>query len=188
MFDANTGDLLQKFTAPDGVANDSFRVSVSLDDGLALLGSRLDDDKGADSGSAYLFEKSTGNLLQKFTAPDGTAGDEFGFSVSLDDGLALIDAYRNQNGSAYLFDADTGKFLQKLNPFDGVGLDRFEWSLSLDNDDVLIGAYLNVNNAASHGAAYLFGDNTPSSETTPEPLSLLGLLGVVAAARRRRSR
>ncbi|MDY7008960.1 MAG: PEP-CTERM sorting domain-containing protein, partial [Cyanobacteriota bacterium] len=55
LFDTTTGSLLQKFTAPDGSANDNFGLSVALSSNTALIGSRLDDDKGEHSGSAYLF-------------------------------------------------------------------------------------------------------------------------------------
>ncbi|NEN89648.1 MAG: PEP-CTERM sorting domain-containing protein [Okeania sp. SIO3H1] len=47
--------MLQEFTAPDGSAGDQFGYSVALMDNTALIGSLGDDDKGINSGSAYLF-------------------------------------------------------------------------------------------------------------------------------------
>ena len=46
-----------KLVASDGVSEDQFGSSVSLsDDGkTAIIGSYLDDDKGTNSGSAYIF-------------------------------------------------------------------------------------------------------------------------------------
>ncbi|MDY7008961.1 MAG: FG-GAP repeat protein, partial [Cyanobacteriota bacterium] len=58
-----------EFTAPDGSANDNFGLSVALNDGTALISSWLDDDKGENSGSAYLFETITGSLLQNLPHP-----------------------------------------------------------------------------------------------------------------------
>ncbi|MGD1717312.1 FG-GAP repeat protein, partial [Dapis sp. BLCC M172] len=60
------------------------------------------------SGSAYLFDTTTGSLLQKFTPPDGSEEDFFGGSVALRDNLALIGATGDddngrESGSAYLF-------------------------------------------------------------------------------------
>lgn len=44
-----------------------------------------DDDKGIDSGSAYIFERNADGWVQraKLTADDGEAGDGFGRSVSI---------------------------------------------------------------------------------------------------------
>ncbi|MGD1717366.1 FG-GAP repeat protein, partial [Dapis sp. BLCC M172] len=109
LFDTTTGSLLQKFTAADGSPFDLFGLSVALGDNLALIGALLDDDNGEESGSAYLFDTTTGSLLQKFTAADGSPFDLFGLSVALGDNLALIGALLDDDngadsGSAYLFD------------------------------------------------------------------------------------
>ena len=46
-----------KLTASDGVANDYFgySVSISSDGNTAIVGAYQDDDKGTDSGSAYIY-------------------------------------------------------------------------------------------------------------------------------------
>ena len=52
------GSLLgNKLTASDGAASDQFgySVSISSDGTTALIGAYADDDKGASSGSAYVF-------------------------------------------------------------------------------------------------------------------------------------
>ncbi|WP_190273823.1 FG-GAP repeat protein, partial [Crocosphaera watsonii] len=81
--------MLHKLTAPDGAAGDQFGFPVSLSDNTALIGGFGDDDQGLNSGSAYLFDVTTGDFLQKLTAPDGSAGDVFGASVSLSGDRAL---------------------------------------------------------------------------------------------------
>jgi hypothetical protein len=47
-----------KLTASDGVGGDAFGVGLSISGDTALIGARLDDDKGTDSGSAYIFVRS----------------------------------------------------------------------------------------------------------------------------------
>ncbi|WP_082162489.1 PEP-CTERM sorting domain-containing protein [Crocosphaera watsonii] len=94
--------------ASDGAADDQFGLSVSLSGNRALVGSRFDDDNGNNSGSAYIFDVTTGNFLQKLTPPDGAAGDQFGISVSLSGNRALVASYLDDDngtdsGSAYLF-------------------------------------------------------------------------------------
>jgi hypothetical protein len=59
---------------------------VSLSGNTGLVGAYHDDDKGFNSGSAYVFrglDTSTGSVTQnvKLTASDGAANDEFGYCV-----------------------------------------------------------------------------------------------------------
>ena len=85
-----------KFTAPDGAAGDMFGVRVAVDREIAVIGSPGDDDLGSNSGSAYVFTRKfigetcvvTGTAdpwcqAAKLWAPDGAAGDSFGFGVSV---------------------------------------------------------------------------------------------------------
>src|SRR3990172_6640980 len=83
-----------KLTAGDGAAGDQFGFSVSVHGDTALVTARLDDDKGGDSGSAYVFVRSgtTWSQQAKLTAGDGAAGDWFGVNVSLDGDTALVGA------------------------------------------------------------------------------------------------
>lgn len=102
--------------ADDRQANDRLGRHVALSGNpstgsgqvYALVGAYLDDDNGADSGSAYLFERngSSWSRQVKLTAPDGAAGDSFGFGVALDGLTALVGAHLNDDpatdsGSAY---------------------------------------------------------------------------------------
>ncbi len=113
LFDAHNGVPLAtghavpgKLTAGDAAAADFFGNSVALDGSLALIGTRHDDDLGNSSGSAYLFDTQSGAELAKLHASDGAALDEFGYSVALSGGLALIgsrqdDDHGANSGSAY---------------------------------------------------------------------------------------
>ena len=60
----------------------------------------MDDDKGDNSGSAYVYTRDTaGDLasnwtqVAKLTADDGAASDEFGYSVSIDGDTMVIGAH-----------------------------------------------------------------------------------------------
>ena len=68
-------------TASDGAAGDQFGHSVSVSGNAAVIGSNLDDDKGNNSGSAYVFQYSDANgwvQVAKLIASDGDLGDVFG--------------------------------------------------------------------------------------------------------------
>ena len=51
---------LQKLTASDGAAHDSFGRSVAIAGETVLIGALADDDNGLTSGSAYLFKDTSG--------------------------------------------------------------------------------------------------------------------------------
>ena len=79
--------------------NDCFGYSVSIDGDTVVIGAWKDDDKGSDSGSAYVFTRDTaGDLtsnwtqVDKLTAGDGAADDVFGYSVSIDGDTVVIGA------------------------------------------------------------------------------------------------
>ena len=103
-----------KLTASDGAASDYFGGSVSVSGDYAVIGADWDDDNGNNSGSAYVFERDgAGNWseVQKLTASDGAAGDEFGWSVSISGDYLVIGAYADDDngsssGSAYVFERD----------------------------------------------------------------------------------
>ena len=48
-----------KLTAGDGAASDYFGWSVSIDGDTMVIGANGDDDKGSNSGSAYVFTRDT---------------------------------------------------------------------------------------------------------------------------------
>jgi len=100
-----------KLTAPDGAADDRFGRSVALVGNTALIGAMFQDDKGKNSGSAYLFTRigSTWHLKEQLTAKDGAAGDVFGWNIALSKHTAVIAASRDNDkgensGSVYVFD------------------------------------------------------------------------------------
>ncbi|MGD1804470.1 FG-GAP repeat protein, partial [Dapis sp. BLCC M126] len=85
------------------------------------------------------------------------------------------------SGSAYLFDTTTGSLLQKFIAPDGSTEDNFGVSVALSNNTAVIGAWKDNDNGLESGSAYLFTTNT-NTKSTPEPSSLLGIVGTVAIA------
>ena len=89
-----------KLYANDPASSDNFGVSVSLYDDTALIGAFLDDDKGTDAGSVYVFTRSPftspsatsvlWNEQTKLYANEPSDSSWFGRSVSLYGNTALI--------------------------------------------------------------------------------------------------
>ncbi len=101
----------------------------------------------------------------KLLPNDGAAGDTFGFSVGIDNGVVIVGSKRDDiagvvSGSAYLFDANTGTQLDKFVPADGAFNDNFGFSVAIDGGVVAIGSGLNSETASGAGAAYLYDVNT----------------------------
>jgi len=165
VFDITTGQQLIKLRASDGEAFDYFGGSVSISGNLAVIGAFADDDNGIDSGSAYVFDVTTGQQLFKLLPDDGSAGSRFGFSVAASGKMAVIGAYLDDgigttSGSAYVFDITTGQQLFKLLPDDGGVGSRFGFSVAMNGTTVVIGAYLDEDNGTASGSAYVFDINT----------------------------
>ena len=101
--------------AQDGAADDRFGYSVAIDGDTMVIGAYGDDDKGSDSGSAYVFTRDVAGSLTagwtqraKVVAQDGAFYDDFGRSVAIDGDTVVIGAYEDDDqgsgsGSAYVF-------------------------------------------------------------------------------------
>ena len=72
---ASAADWVQarKLLASDGAASQRFGISVDIDGNIVIIGTR-------NTGSAYLFDATSGEELFKLTADDAESGDDFGFS------------------------------------------------------------------------------------------------------------
>ncbi len=110
LFDITSGKQIAQLLANDGAPGDEFGWSVAISGSTAIVGAYRDDDNGSFSGSAYLFDPTTGEQLFKLLPDDGAALDFFGLSVAISGTTAIVGArFDDDNGewsgSAYLFDA-----------------------------------------------------------------------------------
>jgi len=161
VFNVTTGAQLFKLTPSDGASSDGFGISVSVSGNYAVIGSPGDDDNGSNSGSAYVFNVTTGAQLFKLTPSDGESGDWFGNSVSVDGNYAVVGVYNSDDngsnsGSAYVFNITTGAQLFKLTASDGAGGDLFGNSVDIDGNYAVIGSPSDDDNGSNSGSAYIF--------------------------------
>lgn len=105
VFDVATGTELSQLTPTIDATGQWFGGSVALQGRFALVGAQLDDVGGQASGSAYLFDVTTGEQLQKLVASDKTAQANFGRAVALSGGVAVVGAPGDDGGrgAAHLF-------------------------------------------------------------------------------------
>ena len=156
----------------DTAAGDYLGGSVGISGDTAIVGAFGDDDAGNSSGSAYVFDVTTGNPeLRKLTASDAAAGDYFGRQVAISGNTAIVGAYLKDDvgansGAAYLFDVTTGNpELRKLIPSDTAASDQFGEEVAIDGNTAIVGAWNATRGGFSRaGAAYLY-DVTTGAET-----------------------
>jgi hypothetical protein len=164
LFNSNTGALLQTFNKPNPRTNDQFGSSVAGVGNNALIGAVFDDTGATDAGSAYLFNGSTGALLQTFNNPNPTANAQFSRSVAGVGNNVLVGT--PGANSAYLFDSNTGTLLQTFQNTDpSAPREDFGFSVAGTGTNVFIGAEINSSIATNAGAAYAISLDTPVSLT-----------------------
>ena len=117
IFNVTTGALVHTLNNPDayeGTGGDSFGQSVAISGNRAIVGAWAeDDDNGTQSGKAYTFDVTTGELTDTLDNPNAYAtsqNDYFGWSVAISDTHAVVSAYLedefpsiNSSGKAYIF-------------------------------------------------------------------------------------
>jgi len=93
--------FVKKLTAPDGAEGDGFGYAVAVSGSSVVVGAKLDDDNGFNSGSAYLFH-TDGVFVEKLTAPDGLSGDKFGSAVAVSGSSVVVGVQNPDAAAAYL--------------------------------------------------------------------------------------
>jgi outer membrane protein assembly factor BamB len=83
--------------------------SVDISGDLAIVGAPF-----LFGGSAFVFDVNSGSLIHQLKPSDPISDALFGFSVAIDNDLAVISA--SQRNAAYVFDVTTGVQLNKLVP------------------------------------------------------------------------
>lgn len=157
-----SGEELWKLTAADAVDGDRFGKSVAMEDDLALVGADAADGGGSDRGAAYFFDLETGIQLQKIVATDAEDGDNFGTSVALAGGIALVGAPNEDGvgggdrGALYAFDAATGMEVAKFTATDAIDGDRLGQAAALSGGIAAGGAPTENGAGGDSGAAYVF--------------------------------
>lgn len=174
----------EKLVATDGAAGDQFGYCISLSGDTALIGANCDDDKGFDSGSAYIFTRTDTTWTQqtKILAPDGAELDSFGGEVAISGDTALIgscfdDDNGFDSGSAYVFIRTGTTWVEqtKLLASDGAPSDYFSaYAVSLVNDTAIVGALGDDDYGADSGSAYVF---TRTGEIWTEHTKLIPMDG-----------
>jgi cysteine-rich repeat protein len=81
IFDRTTLALVRPLDSPSPHPGDRFGAAVAIVGSFVLVGSPYDDNGARDTGAAYLFDPSSGKLVQVFNNPAQNEFDHFGQTV-----------------------------------------------------------------------------------------------------------
>lgn len=182
-----------KLVANDGAAQDSFGRRCAIEENVCVITAPLDDDNGASSGSAYVFQyDGTWFQLQKLTAKSGSGDDQFGLGLAMDGERIVIGApwANNGQGRAHVFDRRDVMFFETavLEDPNGAAMDNFSFGVGVDGDLIAIGSYLDDDVGEDSGSVFMFGDSLTGwniiQQLTPEGKTRAGdQFGVSIAVR-----
>ena len=175
IYNVSTGALVHTLHNPHPTANNSTDGdqfgTVAISGDHAIVGAyNADDADGTYSGKAYIYNVSTGALVHTLDNPNpfGTsAGDKFGFSVSISGDHAIVgaaeedDAGGISSGKAYIYNVSTGALVHTLdnpNPFGTSEYDRFGWAVAISGDHAIVGAWLEdeADGVTNSGKVYIY--------------------------------
>lgn len=165
LYDESTLAYQRSVFNPTPHTLDFFGNSVALSGNNLVVGA-YNGDVGAtaDAGTAYVYNASTGALVQTLSQPTPVNGNRFGASVGVAGDTVIVgvpyDATQaSYNGVAYIFDAPSGNRLATIiNPVSSANC-MFGWGVGACGGDLYVGAYFHV----TTGDAYIFEGRATSS-------------------------
>ena len=151
----------------DGAPFDRFGYSIDIENDLLVIGSVYDDDfDKEDSGSIYVYRLLNNEWVfdDKLYSNDIEAGDFFGTSVSINNGVisvgAVYDDFDNylNCGSVTVFNYINNQWsqLQKIYAYDLQNYDFFGNSIDMHNNKIIIGSFRDDADYLNSGSAYLY--------------------------------
>jgi len=148
-FDGSEWQLHQTLTDAAGAAGDRFGFSITMRQGIAVIGAPYDDNTGTNQGSFlyYTLSGSTWTLAGK-KEHTGTGNDNFGYSVAITQGFIMVGAPGASSGRGnvhvfnlvYVFPAPLLGNSSILTDASGAAGDGFGSSVAVSDDKLLVGA------------------------------------------------
>ena len=154
---------LPKIVASDGAAGDQFGSNIAMDGRYLIVGADAADIGGVtNSGTVYVYDVFTKQLLRKLNSDVLENNSHFGYALDISGKYAIVGAYAEDDaggansGVAYIFDVTTGDQVHKLVASDAGAGDNFGFSVAIDGNTAVVGAKNENTNGGSAGAAYVF--------------------------------
>lgn len=172
--------LVHKLFAPTSIAEDSFGQSVSLKNGLLVVGASRRDDAGQGSGAAYVFQVplngAAATLVRTLLPPAGSVDAEFGFAVATDGvnivvGAPGFEVAGSLRGGAWIYFNPSSQSSAILARSLG-GLQLFGTRVAITSADVFASAPATNNGTAPSAGLISILDRTRDCNSNSVPDSI----------------
>ncbi|MEE8450746.1 MAG: Ig-like domain-containing protein, partial [Thermoguttaceae bacterium] len=151
-FDAASGELIREIQSPDPDRYDNFGGAMAVVGDRLLVGSWGNDTVILNSGTVFLFDTATGELLNEFNDSDPTQEARLGRTITALGEDFLV----SSSQQLYVLDGETGELLRTFdNPGRGW---RAGTSVTTVGNNILVGSpddNYSMDKAAWLGRAYL---------------------------------
>lgn len=142
LYQLSTLQLLRTTRPLDGAPEELFGWSIDLDHGVLAVGTYLSLYVVEASGSAYLFEADTGDMIAKLLPSSPTEHDNFGIALDLDGDTLAVSAWGDgndveQGGALYRFDLPEPECPADVNRDDILDLADIHTFVELYNQQTL---------------------------------------------------
>ena len=135
---AATGEWSEGLVLANPGGGSQFGYAVDIEEGIALVGA----PQGGAAGRAHVFEQAPNGewLPVQVLAGSGGQAVNFGSSVAISAGLALVGAPSGTSGRAELFRRDSSGIWNTEQIFTYPGLPQLGTAVGIDADTVVVGA------------------------------------------------
>ncbi len=184
-----------KLVPADAEAMDQFGNSVAVDGDTVVIGSLFGGVGTGDSGSAYIYDATSGVLRTELNPAGAQSNFNVGFDVAVRGSEVLVGAPRSDllgqlSGALYEFNATTGAQVGAMFPFriilpgNPVGT-AFGWSVDLGDQYLVVGGPGDIEGSNfSGGSAFLYNadDRTVIAKFFPNDVGPVDNFGRAVAS------
>ncbi|MEM7247314.1 MAG: thrombospondin type 3 repeat-containing protein [Acidobacteriota bacterium] len=143
-----------------------FGYSVGASNDLLVVGAPFDDESGAASGSAFIYEREDGSWIERarLTAPDPQPGQRFGAAVAAGGDTIVVgaigdDTFGTDAGAVHVFQRSESfgwEHVVTLGELDATAGDLFGFSVDTDGLGIIVGLPFDDDRATNAGASVLY--------------------------------
>ena len=148
VYEAATGVLLHTLQSTEPEENvGTFGASVGIDGDLVVAGDPfvdIDDSRGAiDAGAAYVFDLTTGTMVQRLTLSGLESSTRFGSPLAIEGQLVVVGTVGSGLGMvARVYDALSGEMLHELRQDGDPATSGFGNSVAIGGGRVAVGGFV----------------------------------------------
>ena len=188
---AVNGSVLHTINNPNSYGsadNDRFGEFASMSGNYAIITTVNEDTAAGQTGAAYIFNVTTGNLVKTLNSPNNSDSDTFGISSSIKGNYCVVGARgvnwaSDRAGKAYVYKTESGDWsdatllhtLNNPNDYGTTASDNFGTAVALNDSHILVGADQEdaAGGVTSVGRVYIFKlDDGSLVETLLSPLNV----------------